>query len=122
PLCIYDHRQLYTGLRHRSHSNHSLSFFFLMLRPPPRSTLFTYTTLFRSGRRPCSRSPASAGPISCCTSTRRSLDGRLRPERASRSEEHTSELQSRGHLVCRLLLEKKKTQKEYNRERFSRHA
>src|SRR5215510_9755977 len=64
-----------------------------MRRPPPRSTLFPYTTLFRS-RPSRSRSPptATAPPTS---------------GHSSRSEEHTSELQSRGHLVCRLLLEKK---------------
>src|SRR6266513_4634031 len=70
-----------------------LFFFFLMIRRPPRSTLFPYTTLFRSDR-----------------------DGEVGPERAAqprqhlavRSEEHTSELQSRFDLVCRLLLEKKK--------------
>src|SRR6266508_5493912 len=67
-------------------------FFFLMIRRPPRSTLFPYTTLFRS-RYP--RRWRWAAP-SC---------GARRP---GRSEEHTSELQSRGHLVCRLLLEKKK--------------
>src|SRR5437870_10154291 len=68
-----------------------------MLRPPPRSTLFPYTTLFRSFPRtplPYSRRPA--------TTLRRPSP------RSMRSEEHTSELQSRGHLVCRLLLEKKK--------------
>src|SRR6266508_6080536 len=70
-----------------------LSFFFLMIRRPPRSTLFPYTTLFRSRRRHrCRRRPRSE-----CS-----------PPRGCRSEEHTSELQSRGHLVCRLLLEKKK--------------
>src|SRR6266508_5330976 len=72
-----------------------LSFFFLMIRRPPRSTLFPYTTLFRPrGRRasPPTRTP-TAGRSSC--------------SRAARSEEHTSELQSRGHVVCRLLLEKK---------------
>src|SRR6266511_3517252 len=71
-----------------------LLFFFLMIRRPPRSTLFPYTTLFRS-RRTC-RSPARGR--------------RTRGVRAgsSRSEEHTSELQSRENLVCRLLLEKKK--------------
>src|SRR5215813_14533262 len=67
-------------------------FFFLMIRRPPRSTLFPYTTLFRSR-------PGTAGPA-----TRRAAPPRCRP----RSEEHTSELQSRPHLVCRLLLEKKK--------------
>src|SRR5215471_19541878 len=70
-------------------------FFFLMIRRPPRSTLFPYTTLFRSPRR---RQPAGAG----C------LHGRCARRR---SEEHTSELQSRRDLVCRLLLEKKKKKK-----------
>src|SRR5215510_15701775 len=68
-------------------------FFFLMIRRPPRSTLFPYTTLFRSSGRPCSPRPFRS----------------WRRARPARSEEHTSELQSRGHLVCRLLLEKKKT-------------
>src|SRR6478752_8260268 len=69
-------------------------FFFLMIRRPPRSTLFPYTTLFRSRGR-----LANVGPrrSRCPSGARR-----------SRSEEHTSELQSRLHLVCRLLLEKKK--------------
>src|SRR5439155_26483630 len=76
--------------------------FFLLMRPrPPRSTLFPYTTLFRSQlRRPDAAGDApDVGPR-----------GQLRrqPARGARSEEHTSELQSRGHLVCRLLLEKKK--------------
>src|SRR5439155_26105731 len=70
-----------------------MSSFFLAMRQPPRSTLFPYTTLFRSGR--SRRSPRRP---------RREPPGPPRP----RSEEHTSELQSRGHLVCRLLLEKKK--------------
>src|SRR5215510_15230431 len=67
-------------------------FFFLMIRRPPRSTLFPYTTLFRStdGQR------------------ERPDEVRQYPPGHGRSEEHTSELQSRGHLVCRLLLEKKK--------------
>src|SRR5215813_12343896 len=73
-----------------------LVFFFLMIRRPPRSTLFPYTTLFRS-------TPATQGRARC-PGSRRSA-----PPRA-RSEEHTSELQSRPHLVCRLLLEKKKEQ------------
>src|SRR5215510_15759614 len=72
-------------------------FFFLMIRRPPRSTLFPYTTLFRS---PTRRSPGR----SCRCWRCRAAWGR-------RSEEHTSELQSRGHLVCRLLLEKKKNNK-----------
>src|SRR6266478_7676064 len=70
-------------------------FFFLMIRRPPRSTLFPYTSLFRS--RPWPRVPRCAG---CWCSSRR-----------SRSEEHTSELQSQSNLVCRLLLEKKKKKK-----------
>src|SRR5207253_10867692 len=72
-------------------------FFFLMIRRPPRSTLFPYTTLFRSLR---SRARHWTAPAEVDTTVSR------RP--ALRSEEHTSELQSRGHLVCRLLLEKKK--------------
>src|SRR3712207_6901805 len=93
-----------------------LLFFFLMIRRPPRSTLFPYTTLFRSG---------SGGSGVACGVSRsvrvtalapirkdsllggdRSPDPMTRQE--SRSEEHTSELQSRQYLVCRLLLEKKK--------------
>src|SRR5947207_8197973 len=83
-----------------------LSFFFLLLRRPPRSTLFPYTTLFRS---PCRRrravAPGRSAPAwpGCfrwwCQSSR------------IRSEEHTSELQSHSDLVCRLLLEKKKKHK-----------
>src|SRR5436309_8970124 len=70
-------------------------FFFLMIRRPPRSTLFPYTTLFRSHRcrGACLR---RSGLVHACR------------RRARRSEEHTSELQSRENLVCRLLLEKKK--------------
>src|SRR2546428_8668507 len=69
-----------------------------MIRRPPRSTLFPYTTLFRSARQPCCR--REYGQSS-------SLGRRLPPSLLSRSEEHTSELQSRSDLVCRLLLEKK---------------
>src|SRR5947199_10779724 len=77
-------------------------FFFLIIRRPPRSTLFPYTTLFRSLA--TTRLPA---PASLRGSTRRALcvESSLRRKR---SEEHTSELQSLRHLVCRLLLEKKK--------------
>src|SRR5690606_41992349 len=71
--------------------------FFLLLRRPPRSTLFPYTTLFRS-RRP------SSCAVGCSTSSV-SSPGCV----GTRSEEHTSELQSRENLVCRLLLEKKNT-------------
>src|SRR6266581_6845212 len=82
-------------------------FFFLMIRRPPRSTLFPYTTLFRPGSRPGRRrsdSSRSSPPISARRG--RSPSAPARP--GSRSEEHTSELQSPVHLVCRLLLEKKK--------------
>src|SRR3712207_8552927 len=86
-------------------------FFFLMIRRPPRSTLFPYTTLFRSAPWPVRTKPcasiATPHPLSHSVSgsapTKRN---RLRMA-ASRSEEHTSELQSRQYLVCRLLLEKK---------------
>src|SRR6266436_9364544 len=78
-------------------STHSLLlcpfFFFLMIRRPPRSTLFPYTTLFRSSAPRSAATPTPARPT---------------PGSCGRSEEHTSELQSRLHLVCRLLLEKKK--------------
>src|SRR2546430_12475355 len=73
---------------------HCLLFFFLMIRRPPRSTLFPYTTLFRSGAvRPSTRKVFVYARVGC---------------RFNRSEEHTSELQSQSNLVCRLLLEKKK--------------
>src|SRR5689334_24167975 len=72
---------------------HFFFFFFLMIRRPPRSTLFPYTTLFRS---PCGRAGSGQRGRRCTCSS------------STRSEEHTSELQSQFHLVCRLLLEKKK--------------
>src|SRR2546422_7481536 len=78
-----------------------LLFFFLMIRRPPRSTLFPYTTLFRSRVEPA-RFVSEPGGFTACP-----LD-RSPKLRHVRSEEHTSELQSRLHLVCRLLLEKKK--------------
>src|SRR3712207_6954110 len=88
-----------------------------MIRRPPRSTLFPYTTLFRS-KSPCSRAirPSIRNAI---LMTNRSPSSRARVSASSsgsvasgklRSEEHTSELQSRQYLVCRLLLEKKKAQ------------
>src|SRR3712207_8312359 len=99
-----------------------------MIRPPPRSTLFPYTTLFRSGvglpfvevhvtnvyarepeRRHSMLASAALGVI-CGMGTagyELALRGLLQRQRTSRSEEHTSELQSRQYLVCRLLLEKK---------------
>src|SRR2546422_2545274 len=79
-----------------------------MIRRPPRSTLFPYTTLFRSVfefRRMRVDS---------------SVDAHRKTTRARRSEEHTSELQSRLHLVCRLLLEKKKKKKQNNKEMCNR--
>src|SRR3989442_7687015 len=78
-----------------------------MIRRPPRSTLFPYTTLFRSGQY---RGAAGGGPplASHQAAGRRGAEG-PEPRLRGRSEEHTSELQSRPHLVCRLLLEKKKT-------------
>src|SRR5690348_17776323 len=103
--------------------------FFLMIRRPPRSTLFPYTTLFRSGR----YAPFAAAPPRRCGNSARHAAGSFPPspsrrrharrapaarisrqhgrhyrEPSRRSEEHTSELQSPVHLVCRLLLEKKK--------------
>src|SRR3712207_8658277 len=95
-----------------------LYFFFLMIRRPPRSTLFPYTTLFRSlvGESGCGKTTLGRTVIQLTPST----DGRVvfdgyeladvDPDdmRPLRSEEHTSELQSRQYLVCRLLLEKKK--------------
>src|SRR2546422_11386292 len=88
-------------------------FFFLMIRRPPRSTLFPYTTLFRSGFSEI----LAARPLA--PEEVRRMAGIMRAEAARlgrivsdlRSEEHTSELQSRLHLVCRLLLEKKKKNK-----------
>src|SRR3989442_11620120 len=74
-----------------------------MIRRPPRSTLFPYTTLFRSPLRRCAPSP-SRGGIRAAGDTLGAGAARRAP---ARSEEHTSELQSRPHLVCRLLLEKK---------------
>src|SRR3712207_6969614 len=84
-------------------------FFFLMIRRPPRSTLFPYTTLFRSSPslsvRPWRRRRRRPLPRGCTPSVASSDGTAYRACR--RSEEHTSELQSRQYLVCRLLLEKK---------------
>src|SRR2546430_5317784 len=102
-----------------------------MIRRPPRSTLFPYTTLFRSGRRTAAasaaalvRGPLVADAVRALLGLRRSRDSLLGALDAHvvdssnvvavRSEEHTSELQSQSNLVCRLLLEKKKA--------FDRHA
>src|SRR6266446_8789915 len=81
-----------------SYLSFSFFFFFLMIRRPPRSTLFPYTTLFRSR----------------CAATRPRPGAPCRAETPTRSEEHTSELQSPCNLVCRLLLEKKKKKKNIN--------
>src|SRR3712207_8068116 len=90
-------------------------FFFLMIRRPPRSTLFPYTTLFRSSRAPSVRYTTADSiewplgklyvrtVVACETISGRGRENRI----FRRSEEHTSELQSRQYLVCRLLLEKK---------------
>src|SRR5947199_4396795 len=98
------HLSIFILVRHRSLPlsavclTRSLHFFFLMLRRPPRSTLFPYTTLFRSHMLPGGQQLRSlADVLSRCAGS------------DSRSEEHTSELQSLRHLVCRLLLEKKKS-------------
>src|SRR2546422_6144778 len=103
-------------------------FFFLMIRRPPRSTLFPYTTLFRSLRyhlegsgarvvvvRPgfvATRMTAGLRPAPFATTAEDVADCVVRG--LERSEEHTSELQSRLHLVCRLLLEKKKKTKVHH--------
>src|SRR2546425_8683981 len=83
-----------------------------MIRRPPRSTLFPYTTLFRSGSRPAKtlRRPRRIAGRARPAAVRRGVE-RGEPHHAvqqQRSEEHTSELQSLAYLVCRLLLEKKK--------------
>src|SRR5689334_23905330 len=95
-----------------------------MIRRPPRSTLFPYTTLFRSfatcgrGRTACSTWSPTRTTARCCASSPRRCSEHsahsgawIRQSARKRSEEHTSELQSQFHLVCRLLLEKKKKKK-----------
>src|SRR5688572_32350962 len=85
-------------------------FFFLMIRRPPRSTLFPYTTLFRSSSTSTlprfENNPAEYRPRTTVTCFGEEMDA------GRRSEEHTSELQSQSNLVCRLLLEKKKKKKK----------
>src|SRR2546429_7348959 len=94
-----------------------------MIRRPPRSTLFPYTTLFRSSKWGAATHSSVRNPLrillernalstSPGTASRWTITARLFP--AKRSEEHTSELQSRLHLVCRLLLEKKKKHRQYS--------
>src|SRR3712207_8447372 len=95
-----------------------------MIRRPPRSTLFPYTTLFRSnicGRDRAMRLSAVATNTSPSRTNSNALSSAARSETLLRSEEHTSELQSRQYLVCRLLLEKKKTQKYRYTETTSRN-
>src|SRR5437660_7881586 len=92
-----------------------------MIRPPPRSTLFPYTTLFRSGAAQRGAGEVGETEIGAREIGRReirALEVRRDDVRAHRSEEHTSELQSRGHLVCRLLLEKKKNKKRALHQQF----
>src|SRR5437870_11259606 len=96
-------------------------FFFILTPHPPGSTLFPYTTLFRSWLRRCCSACKSSPPSACSNPASAPLKSNKHSVVENfRSEEHTSELQSRGHLVCRLLLEKKnktdlrvKTEKQY---------
>src|SRR5258706_3120641 len=88
-------------------------FFFLMIRRPPRSTLFPYTTLFRS--RHVRHKPSG------CMFIAAAVGGLHLGHRVMRSEEHTSELQSLTNLVCRLLLEKKKSQRDLTLLRTAHH-
>src|SRR5437764_6935539 len=100
-----------------------------MIRRPPRSTLFPYTTLFRSWRARCRLGrPLRTGPElhpQHGSSTALGHSRSWQRQRAARSEEHTSELQSPMYLVCRLLLEKKKKKKNktqvHNRKKITRH-
>src|SRR5258707_10521887 len=92
-----------------------------MIRRPPRSTLFPYTTLFRSSvpeprtaRRASHRRPSARQVARCHRPTAKAAAAAPETPYLSRSEEHTSELQSRQYLVCRLLLEKKKKKKKHN--------
>src|SRR2546430_10705483 len=89
----------------------SLSFFFLMIRRPPRSTLFPYTTLFRSLVTDGLHRDLGFQPVLLLVQQAHAVQCLAHP----RSEEHTSELQSQSNLVCRLLLEKKKTQLDCSR-------
>src|SRR2546430_11041990 len=101
-------------------------FFFLMIRRPPRSTLFPYTTLFRSIQG-LGSSPGGIRGLGSSPSGIRSLGSSPSPSPSqnpgsSRSEEHTSELQSQSNLVCRLLLEKKKSTLLYVARRYTYDA
>src|SRR2546428_10161745 len=96
---------------HKSGDPRGLLFFFLMIRRPPRSTLFPYTTLFRSVHPAGGFQGIPVGALRAfeCPTGPGLLDIRMR------SEEHTSELQSRSDLVCRLLLEKKKKEAQQDK-------
>src|SRR5436190_18133506 len=95
------------------------SFFFLMIRRPPRSTLFPYTTLFRSGY-DCDASATTVRfPDHDCRPVVAPL---LVADVELRSEEHTSELQSHSDLVCRLLLEKKKNKTKTQKHNYDTHT
>src|SRR5438552_15289847 len=89
-----------------------LFFFFLMIRRPPRSTLFPYTTLFRSLHQLSRHEHLQLRGLCGEALTGGGAGERVVRQRPARSEEHTSELQSPDHLVCRLLLEKKKKMKK----------
>src|SRR5262249_60553245 len=118
--CSSQHLPLFLLLYYcvRLSDSSSLLFFFLMIRPPPRSTLFPYTTLFRSSRRDVGEIdlvrvvPAGQPQLGKADAAQQLQPGGFR------SEEHTSELQSLTNLVCRLLLEKKKKtqQREYQED------
>src|SRR5256886_11449359 len=99
-LELFNFQYFYHSLLYTLFCTISLFFFFLMIRRPPRSTLFPYTTLFRSvvGGFPAHERRHAAVHLVAA---------------AERSEEHTSELQSQSNLVCRLLLEKKKINQNY---------
>src|SRR5262249_61114853 len=90
------------------HSSPFSIFFFSIIRPPPKSTLFPYTTLFRSDHLPQVVNPKSVGVVASRQIVEHPYRRPIPPDRPPRSEEHTSELQSLTNLVCRLLLEKKK--------------
>src|SRR5437764_15380584 len=104
---------LYSFVTYHLCSFYTFFFFFLMIRPPPRSTLFPYTTLFRSV--PAQRNGQSASGLGQLHS--RPATGEADRRLPGRSEEHTSELQSPMYLVCRLLLEKKKKKITKNKKK-----
>src|SRR5256886_13231462 len=95
-----------------SATNYDVVFFFLMIRRPPRSTLFPYTTLFRSHRPRLRRADLAERHRGAGAGLGIFLPGKQPLGGEHRSEEHTSELQSQSNLVCRLLLEKKKQEND----------